>query len=333
MVPRFGTFSIVAHEPDTKSWGVAVQSKFIAVGSAVPWARAGVGAIATQAAANLSWGLEGLALLKEGLNAAEVVRRLVAADPERDTRQLGVVDAKGDSAAFTGSKCLDWAGHEVGTGFACQGNILFGSAVVRGMARAYESTPGDIADRLLAALAAGQREGGDRRGQQAAALLIVREGAGYLGGNDRWVDIRVDDHPAPIEELRRIFRVYDLIMLNREDPKSLLPIKGEVALGVQHDLAILGYYSGRLTGTWDPTGRAAYTRFLSEHNFESKQRGDDTIWPSVRAYLKERADVEVARRTGTAPIVSDALSRGPGGQPKQGGGESPTGPKKAKASK
>ncbi|EQD45355.1 protein containing DUF1028, partial [mine drainage metagenome] len=327
MPPRFGTFSIVAHDAATQSWGVAVQSRFIAVGAVVPWARAGVGAVATQAMANLAWGSEGLRLLAEGRPAAEVVRTLVAADPERDHRQLGIVDARGGAAAHTGAKCLDWAGHEVGEGFTCQGNILFGPAVVRAMARAYESTPGDLADRLLAALSAGQREGGDRRGQQSAALRIVRPNGGFMGADDRWVDLRVDDHASPIEELRRIFRIYDLTLLNREDPNALLPIRGEVALGVQHDLAILGYYSGRLTGTWDPTGRAAYARFLSEHNFENKQRTDDTIWPSVRAYLKERADAEVARRTGTAPIVPGALSRGPGSQPKQEGGPSPSPPK------
>ena len=330
---RFGTFSIVAYDAASQSWGVAVHSKFPAVGAVVPWSRAGVGAVATQAASNLAWGPEGLRLLKEGVGAREVVRRLVEADPGRDDRQLGVVDARGEAAAFTGSKCMPWAGHEVGDGFACQGNILFGPAVVRGMARAYESTPGDIADRLLAALTAGQREGGDRRGQQSAALLITRAGGGYQGGDDRWVDLRVDDHLSPIEELRRIFRVYDLTMLSREDPASLLQITGEVALGVQHDLAILGYYNGRLNGKWDVAGRAAYTRFLSEHNFESKQRNDDTIWPSVRTYLKEGADAEVMRRTGTAPIVSDALSRGPGAQAKQGGGTSPSAPKKGKGSK
>lgn len=333
MPRRFGTFSIVAYDAASRSWGVAVHSKFPAVGSVVPWSRAGVGAIATQATSNVAWGPEGLRLLSEGLGAREVLRRLVDADPARDDRQLGVVDAHGEAAAHTGSKCIEWAGHEVGDGFACQGNILFGPAVVRAMARAYESTPGDIADRLLAALSAGQREGGDRRGQQSAALLITRAGGGYQGGDDRWVDLRVDDHLAPIEELRRVFRVYDLTMLSREDPATLVRITGEVALGVQHDLAVLGYYNGRLNGKWDAAGRGAYTRFLGEHNFESKQRDDDTIWPSVRTYLKEGADAEVMRRTGTAPTVPGALSRGPGSPGKQGGGPSPSAPKKARASK
>ena len=322
LVPRFGTFSIVAHDHASETWGIAVQSRFISVGSVVPWAEAGVGAIATQAAANVRYGPEGLALLREGRSASEVVRRLSEADREREDRQFGVVDREGRAAAFTGRKCMEWAGHEVGDGFTCQGNILFGPAVVRGMARAYESTPGDLLDRLLAALTAGQREGGDRRGLQSAALLVVRKGGGYGGGNDRWVDLRVDDHPSPIEELKRVFKVYDLTMLAREDPASALPIAGEVALGLQHDLGVLGYYPGRFTGTWDAASRSAFARFIGEHNFENKQREDGKVWPSVRDYLRERAAAETARRTTTAPIVPGALDRGPGAQP-GGGSASP----------
>jgi uncharacterized Ntn-hydrolase superfamily protein len=321
-VPRFGTFSIVAHDPESGSWGVAVQSKFISVGSVVPWAEAGAGAIATQAMANVAYGTVGLKLLRGGTPATEVVRKLTEADAEKDHRQLGVVDSLGNAAAFTGKKCMDWAGHEVGDGFACQGNILFGPAVVRGMARAYETTPGDIADRLLAALAAGQREGGDRRGMQSAALYIVRKEGGYGGGTDRWVDLRVDDHATPIEELKRVFKLYDMTMLSREDPATLLPIEGEVAKGLQHDLSILGYYTGHFTGTWDEVSQAAFGRFLGEHNFENKQREDGKVWPTIVVYLRERATVETARRTQTAPIVSGALSRGPGAQPK-GGASSP----------
>ncbi len=264
--PRFGTFSIVAHEASSGTWAVAVQSKFISVGSVVPFAEVGAGAVATQALANVAYGPDGLALLRTGLSAEEVVSKLTSADPERDHRQLGVVDAKGRAAAFTGSKCMDWAGHEVGDGFACQGNILFGPAVVRAMARTFEGSRGDILDRLLAALAAGQREGGDKRGMQSAALLAVKKGGGY-GGTDRWVDLRVDDHPSPSEELRRVFRIYDLTMLSREDPATLERIEGEVAASLQHDLSVLGYYSGRLTGSWGPDCQAAFARFIGEHNF------------------------------------------------------------------
>ena len=330
--PRFGTFSIVAHDRETGSWGVAVQSKFIAVGAVVPWAEVGVGAIATQAAANVTYGPEGLKLLRAGVSAAEVVRRLTEADPGKDERQLGVVDARGGAAAFTGKKCMDWAGHETGDGFTCQGNILFGPAVVRAMARGYETTPGDIVDRMLAALSAGQREGGDKRGMQAAALFIVRKGAGY-GEGDRWVDLRVDDHLTPIEELKRIFKLYDLTMLSREDPATLVTIEGEVAQTLQHDLAILGYYSGHFTGTWDAVSRAAFVRFLGEHNFENKQRDDAKVWPSIVTYLSEQAAAESTRRTGTAPIVPGALSRGPGAQPKGGGSSPHTHPPPKKKSK
>jgi uncharacterized Ntn-hydrolase superfamily protein len=329
--PRFGTFSIVACDPNDGTCGVAVQSKFISVGAVVPWAEANVGAVATQASSNPAWGPEGIALLQQGVGASEVVRRLVAADPGRDERQLGVVDAKGEAAAFTGPDCMDWAGQVIGDGFACQGNILFGPAVVKAMARAYETTAGDIADRLLAALFAGQREGGDRRGQQSAALLVSKKGGGY-GASDRWIDVRVDDHPSPIEELRRVFRLYDLTLLNREDPKSILPIQGETAVALQHDLSVLGYYTGRLNGTWDAASRAAFVRFVGEHNFENKQQTETAVWPTVLQYLRDRAGAEVARRTLTAPIVPDALSRGPGAQPK-GGSASAQKAKKSPASK
>jgi len=331
-LPRFGTFSIVAFDKETATWAVAVQSKFISVGSVVPVAEAGTGAIATQALANVAYGPDGLALLRKGVAASEVVRRLTEADPGRDERQLGVVDAKGGSASFTGTKCMEWAGHETGDGFACQGNILFGPGVVRAMARTYESVGGDILDRLLAALAAGQREGGDRRGMQSAALYAVRKGGGYGGGNDRWVDLRVDEHPSPIEELKRVFKIYDMTMLNREDPASLLVIEGEVARALQHDLSVLGYYSGRLTGGWDAVSQAAFTRFLGEHNFENKTRDDGKVWPSIVNYLKDRAQAETVRRTTTAPIVPGALSRGPGASAPGGKPSPPPNRKERKSS-
>jgi uncharacterized Ntn-hydrolase superfamily protein len=322
-LPRFGTFSIVAFDRATASWGIAVQSKFPAVGAVVPWAEAGAGAVATQAEANVDYGIEGLRRLRAGARAADVVKSLTEADAGRDTRQVGVVDAHGGAATFTGAKCMEWAGGETGDGFACQGNILFGPAVVRAMARGYESTPGDIADRLLAALSAGQREGGDRRGMESAALLIVRKAGGYGARGDRWVDLRVDDHPSPIEELKRVFKLYDMTMLSREDPATLVRIEGELAATLQHDLAVLGYYSGRLTGRWDEPSRDGFVRFLHEHNFENKERTDGTVWPSIVGYLREQAAAETERRTHTAPIVPGALSRGPGAQPSGGGPSAP----------
>ncbi|HYK93658.1 MAG TPA: DUF1028 domain-containing protein [Thermoplasmata archaeon] len=312
---RFGTFSIVAHDRDRGEWGVAVQSKFIAVGAVVPWAEAKVGAIATQALANVRYGPDGLALLKKGRSADDVVRTLTHADPKRDHRQLGIVDASGRAAAYTGKECLNWAGHEVGNGFACQGNILFAPEVVAGMARAYETTPGDLPERLLAALAAAQREGGDRRGMQSAALLIVRSEGGYDAGSDRWVDIRVDDHPSPIEELKRVFKLYDLTLLAREDPSTLVRLEGEVAGIVQQQLSVLGFYTGRLTARWDAVSASAFEKFLSVNNFENKARTDGTVWPSILNYLKERTAEEMARRSRTAPTVTGALERGPGSRP------------------
>ncbi len=323
----------MACDHDAGTWGVAVQSKFIAVGAVVPFAEAGAGAIATQAAANVAYGPDGLNLLRQGKSAKAVVDELTRADPARDERQVGVVDRNGEAAAFTGEKCMAWAGHQVGDGYACQGNILFGPGVVKAMARSYDATPGDLVERLLAALAAGQREGGDRRGMQSAALLVVRKQGGYGGGNDRWIDVRVDDHPSPIEELKRIFKLYDLTMLTREDPATLVAIEGDVALGLQHDLGLLGYYSGRITGRWDEPSRAAFTKFLNEHNFENKARDDDRIWPSIVGYLRERAAAEAARRTTTAPIVPGALDRGPGAQRSSGGAPSPSPAKKKATSK
>ncbi|MCI4334165.1 MAG: DUF1028 domain-containing protein [Thermoplasmata archaeon] len=312
MGPRFGTFSIVAADPETDTWGVAVQSKFISVGAVVPWAEAKVGALATQAHANVTYGPQGLALLRKGRSASEVVKQLTEADPQRDHRQLGVVDRKGESASFTGASCVNWAGHVVGHRFACQGNILFGPAVAESMARSFERTPGDLPERLLAALSAGQREGGDRRGMQSAALLVVRAQGGYDQGSDRWVDIRVDEHPSPIEELARVFRIYDLTLLEREDIATREPIAGEMALRVQRALGVLGYYIGPMGGSWDAKSKAAYLRFIEENNFENKAKDAGAIWPSVLGYLEERAQAELTRRQGTAPVQSGALDRGPG---------------------
>jgi len=222
------TFSIVALDPATGDLGVAVASKFLAVGSAVPWARAGVGAIATQAYANLRYGPDGLALLAEGVSAADVVERLTGADRARDYRQLGVVDAAGGSASYTGAACTDWAGGRRVDGVAAQGNILVGARVVDDMVDAYLAASGRVADRLLAALRAGDDAGGDSRGRQSAALLVVRAGAGYLGGDDRLVDLRVDDHPDPLPELTRL-RSLHALMWDVALPDELLPVDEELA--------------------------------------------------------------------------------------------------------
>ncbi len=202
------TFSIVGADPVTGEVGVAVQSKFFAVGAVVPWAKAGVGAVATQSFANTTYGPRGLAMLAEGASVEDVVAELTGADPGRAQRQLGVVDAAGRAASFTGEECQPWAGHVVGENFTAQGNILVSEETVRAMATAFEETDGMLGEKLMRALEAGQAAGGDSRGQQSAAILVVKKGAGYAGFNDRYCDLRVDDHAAPIAELRRIFDLW-----------------------------------------------------------------------------------------------------------------------------
>ena len=205
--PAVATFSIVARDPGTGELGIAVQSKFVAVGSVVPWAKAGVGAIATQSFANTTYGPRGLERLAKGVAPDDVLKELTADDPQRERRQVGIVDATGRSATFTGKECFAWAGGAAEENVSCQGNILVGEAVTAAMLKAYKESKGDLGDRLIAALQAGQEAGGDTRGKQSAALLIVREGWGYGGFNDRYRDLRVDDHAEPIQELQR---VYDL---------------------------------------------------------------------------------------------------------------------------
>jgi len=203
------TFSIVAYDSMAEEWGVVVESKFLAVGAVVPWAKAGVGGIATQAWGNTTYGPEGLTLLGMGISAQKVVEILTSQDPDRDQRQLGIVDAQGRAAAWTGDGCLSWAGHIVGKGFSVQGNILTGEQVVRKMADAFRTSKGPLGRRLIAALRAGQEAGGDKRGRQSAALLVVRKGGGYSGYNDRFIDLHVDDHPHPIEELERLYNLHE----------------------------------------------------------------------------------------------------------------------------
>lgn len=213
--PPFATFSIIARDPATGELGIAVQSRVIAVGATVPYAKAGVGVIATQAWANPTYGPEGLRLLEEGRSPDEVVKLLIGKDGERSERQLGVLAADGRVASFTGEDCYDWAGARSGKDYTVQGNLLAGEAVVQAMAETFASSEGDLATRLIDALQAGQRAGGDKRGMQSAALLIVREGWGYGGLSDRYRDLRVDEHPTPIDELRRIYRMHRRIFPRR----------------------------------------------------------------------------------------------------------------------
>jgi uncharacterized Ntn-hydrolase superfamily protein len=271
--PVVATYSIVACDLEEKQWGVAVQSKFLAVGSVVPWAEPQVGAIATQAYANPSYGPNGLALLREGLSANEVVERLTAEDAGRDQRQLGVVDASGESASWTGRRCNDWAGHRNGAGYAAQGNILVGEETVTALATTFEANAQlPLAQRLIDCLAAAQAAGGDRRGQQSASLLVVQKEGGYAGLSDILVDLRVDDHERPIQELRRIAGLHSRLfgLSPRED---WLPLEGELRAEVDERLARLGYDS---LDTW-----------AGVENLEERVDGDDVIDPVVLDALRE----------------------------------------------
>ena len=267
------TYSIAACDLDASEWGVAVQSKFLAVGSVVPWAEPEVGAIATQAYANPSYGPDGLALLREGLAAPEVVQKLVGADEGRDHRQLGVVDRHGAAAAYTGSECMDWAGERTGAGYAAQGNILAGADTVDALAATFEASAGQrLAARLLECLAAAQAAGGDRRGQQSAALLITRRNGGYGKLSDVAVDLRVDDHERPVEELRRLYKLHHQLfgVTPRED---WLPLEGPLRDEVATRVTRLGYDS---LESW--AGVA---------NLEDRVDGDTEIDPVVLEALRD----------------------------------------------
>ena len=273
------TYSIVACDLEAGDWGVAVQSKFLAVGAAVPAAEPHVGAIATQAWANLAYRPDGLALLRDGYQAEDVVRTLVGADAGREHRQLGVVDAVGRAATYTGSECLEWAGGTTGPGYAAQGNILVSAATVEAMASSFEGSQGQpLAERLLAALAAAEAAGGDRRGRQSAALLVVRKDGGYGGTSDVAADLRVDDHPQPIEELERIYRMHDLLFGQTPD-EEWLEVDVALADELRERLGALGY-DGEL-----PDALAAWA---GTENLEERISGADRIDPVVLEQLRAR---------------------------------------------
>src|SRR5213592_463519 len=288
------TFSIVGFDPKTKDLGVAVESRFVAVGAVVPFAQAGVGAVATQSYANTTFGPKALGMMKQRVAPKDVLQRLVKADKEAARRQVGIVDARGRPASYTGKECFPWAGHLVGQHYACQGNLLAGADVVKGMGQAFERTQGDLPVRLLAALSAGQRAGGDKRGQQSAALLVVRERGGYGGLNDRWIDIRVDDHPAPIEELVRIFNVYDVTLLTREDPNDVVLLKPDAVREIQAGLATLGLYRGPTSGKFDAKTKAAFETWAEMNNYENKLRKDGKVWGSLYRALKAQVSAASA---------------------------------------
>jgi uncharacterized Ntn-hydrolase superfamily protein len=267
--PSLSTFSIVGHDPESQEWGIAVQSKFLAVGAVVPWARAGVGAVATQSYANTAFGPDGLDLMARGLGAQEALDQLVAGDDGRARRQVGMVDAEGGAATFTGDECHAWAGGFTGTHFAVQGNILVSGATVDAMAKTFEEAQGELSDRLVAALAAGQSAGGDRRGQQSASVLVVRPEGGYAGHNDRYMDLRVDDDPAPIERLQALVDLRHLFF-KPPAPGEMVAIKGELAREVQQIVRWAGYYDGPMTGQYDTPTKQALSSLVGNENFEER---------------------------------------------------------------
>jgi uncharacterized Ntn-hydrolase superfamily protein len=273
------TYSIAACDLDAGQWGVVAQSKFLAVGSVVPWAEPHVGAVATQAYANPRYGPEGLRLLRKGLAADEVVARLTADDGDRDHRQLGVVDARGGSATYTGAACLEWAGGITGKGFAAQGNILVSAETVDALADAFVASAGrPLAERLVEALGAAQAAGGDRRGQQSASLVVVEQDGGYAGLSDVLVDLRVDDHERPVEELRRLYGIHRTLF-GKTPAEEWIDVDGGLATELQQRLARLGY-AGEL--------ERAFAEWAATENLEERVAGIDRIDPVVLEELRKR---------------------------------------------
>jgi uncharacterized Ntn-hydrolase superfamily protein len=291
--PFAATFSIVGVDLATGDVGVVVQSKAPNVRPVIPWAEAGVGAIATQSYINVSYGPRGLALLRNGAAAEDVLSILLSDDPKRDLRQVGVVDAKGIAASWTGGQCFDWAGGMAGTGsggkgvvitgkgFAAQGNTLVGRETVEALSRTFQETGGSLADRLVAAIVAGAKAGGDRRGEESAALLVKRKGAGYDGTTDDLVDISIYDHPHPLQELERLYKLHKLYYF-RTDENNLLPIDPALCAELQRILSNkaykgLAFYDGPVNGVFDAKTKRALQDFMGWENYDVRIREDDRI--------------------------------------------------------
>jgi uncharacterized Ntn-hydrolase superfamily protein len=263
------TFSIVARDPLTGELGVAVQSKFLAVGSAVGWAKAGAGAIATQAMANLDFGELGLIILNKGYSASQTMEALKALDAQIEDRQFGIVDAKGNAVSFTGKNCFDYAGSITEANLACQGNILVSQKTVQALADTFKSSEGSLARRLVLALDAAQNAGGDRRGRQSASLLVVKSKGSYGGYNDRYIDLRVDDDLEPIKKLSHLLDLHEMYF-NKPLPEEIIEVDGELAISIQTKLAQFGYYQGPINGNFDEATIHAYNDFCGWENYEER---------------------------------------------------------------
>jgi uncharacterized Ntn-hydrolase superfamily protein len=277
------TFSIVGYDPIEKEWGIAVQSKFLGVGAVVPWAKAGAGAVATQSYANTAYGPKGLELMAQGKSAQETLELLLADDPDKEMRQVGLIDANGNSATFTGSACYNWAGGITGPNFAAQGNILVDEKTVQAMAEVFQKTEGTLAEKLLAALDAGQEAGGDSRGQQSAALYVVKDKGGYGSYNDRYIDLRVDDHSAPIKELIRIYQLQQLYF-SPSKPEKVAALEGEVKTEVTYHLTRLGYLASEELS--NEKVYEALTTFIHTENFEMREQKTGFIDLEVLEFMK-----------------------------------------------
>lgn len=280
------TFSIVGYDPETKELGIAVQSKFLGVGAVVPWAKAGVGAVATQSYANTAYGPMGLQVMEEGKTAQEAIEFLTSNDQESEFRQVGIVDAKGNTATFTGSKCYDWAGGKNGEFFAAQGNILVSEETVLAMAKTFKETKGSLAEKLLKALDEGQSAGGDSRGMQSAALLVVKEKGGYGGFNDRYIDLRVDEHPNPIKELIRIFDLQQLYFAPTKK-ENVLEIKDTIREDLIQQLNRHRYLESSNLNISDDSLHQALTDYLHTENFEGREQVRGKIDLEVLHYMKK----------------------------------------------
>jgi len=296
MPPRLSTFSIAARDPESDAVGVAVQSKFISVGALVPFVSADAGAVATQSFANVAYGPDGLDLLREGHDAADAIDELTSADDEAPSRQVGIVGLDGEPAAFTGDDCHDYADDLQGDDYTVQGNILENEATLTAMAEAFEETDDGLPERMIAALHAGNEAGGDRRGEQSAALYVAKPEGGYDGRNDRWIDVRVDDHDSPIDELERVFRLYDVTLLERDAPDETRELTGDAAAAVAATLADLGFLDADDAAGVDAFGepqREALETFRGMNNFENHPLPvlEDAIargWPDAEGEGEDR---------------------------------------------
>ncbi len=284
------TFSIVACDLDEQAWGIAVASKFLAAGAVVSWASVSAGAVATQAHARVRFGPDGLDLMAKGSSAPEALAALLALDEGAAHRQVALVDVNGEVAAHTGESCYEWAGHRLGVGYSCQGNILTGPETLVAMAEGFETAEGELADRLVASLAAGDLAGGDRRGRQSAAVLVVRPNGGYGGDNDRYLDLRVDDDPDPVTRLGHLVAAHH-VFFGDIDPEDLITIDASLAAELKQMMKAAGHLAGPVDGVWDEAARKAFAAFIGNENLEERWSPVDTPDSIDRvslAYLRGR---------------------------------------------